>query len=392
MTAVIAILVDSYRELIAKKLFWFVLAISLLIVLSFGSIGFNEKGVSIGYGLHTFEFELLRKDSPYVKPFMDMLFASVIVKYWLAWGAIILALVSTAEVFPNFLAGGAIDLILPKPVRRSTVFFSKYLGSLLFVLMQVTIFCVGTLLVMRWRMGEWRWPILVAIPMLMLVFSYLYSVMVLLNTITRSTLPSLLITMSLWVGLFSLHATEQVLLFFQLSAETDRDAYVARIEAYENLLQRASEEGNNDKVNRYRIRLARDEQSLQDARERVGKWTPIHGAAELVMLVLPKTSATTNLVQRHLTNESGMTGPELQKALGGTQFEDSKPIEPPDEEDVGPSQSEREAQAVRRQQAIARRAEEYENNRPWWMIIGTSLIFEAGVLAIACFIFVRRDN
>lgn len=154
MSAVLAILVDSYRELIAKKLFWFVLAISLLVVIAFGSIGFNERGVSIGYGLHTFDVEALHEDSPLVKPFMDYLFASVIVIFWLGWGAIILALVSTAEVFPNFLAGGAIDLVLSKPVRRSTVFFTKYFGSLLFVFMQVSVFCVGTLLVLRFRVGE----------------------------------------------------------------------------------------------------------------------------------------------------------------------------------------------------------------------------------------------
>jgi len=234
MTAVLAIIIDSYRELIAKKLFWFVLAISLLVVVAFGSIGFNDEGVSIGYGLYTIESPMLKAGSPWIRPFMDFAFASVIVTMWLAWGSIILALISTAEVFPNFLAGGAIDLVLSKPVRRTTVFVSKYLGSLLFVLMQVALFCIGVLLVMRWRVGEWRWAILIAIPVLVLVFSYLYSIMVLFNVLTRSTLPSLVLTLLAWLSLFALHTTDRVLLTqLRIRSEVDRDAYARRIDWYE---------------------------------------------------------------------------------------------------------------------------------------------------------------
>ncbi|MCC6909731.1 MAG: ABC transporter permease [Phycisphaerales bacterium] len=386
MTAVLAILVDSYRELIAKKLFWFVLAISLLIVLSFGSIGFNDKGVSIGYGLYTIENEVLKAESPLIGPFMDFAFASVIVSMWLAWGAIILALISTAEIFPNFLAGGAIDLILSKPVRRTTVFFSKYLGSLLFVLLQVAIFCVGVLLVMRWRVGEWRWPILLAVPILVLVFSYLYSLMVLFNVVTRSTLPSLVLTLLAWLALFTLHTTDGILLTqFRIRAEVDRDAYARRIEWYEQRLNEAAEQGDNDAVNRYRTRLAADEAALAEAQHRVEKWMPISQAANLATLLLPKTSSTTNIVQRQLQSSSGMTTSSLMSALNGDQPD--VPEQPESYEDDSQRDMYR-----RRDQEIMRRAEEYENSRPWWKIIGTSLIFEGLVLAVACFIFVRRDN
>lgn len=386
MTAVIAILVDSYRELIAKKLFWFVLAISLLIVVSFGSIGFNAKGVSIGYGIYTIENEMLREGSPLIKPFMDFAFASVIVTMWLAWGAIILALISTAEVFPNFLAGGAIDLVLSKPVRRTTVFFSKYLGSLLFVLMQVAIFCVGVLLVMRWRVGEWRWVILLAIPVLVLVFSYLYSIMVLFNVLTRSTLPSLVLTLFAWLSLFTLHTTDGILLTqFRIRAEVDRDAYAKRIDWYEQRITQSAQEGDNEAVNRYRVRLDSDETSLAEAQRRVEKWTPISQAANLATLLLPKTSSTTNIVQRQLQSSGGMNASSLMDALRGDT------PEPPPPAEIYENDSKMEMYQ-RRDREIMRRAEEYENSRPAWMIIGTSLLFEAAVLAIACFIFVRRDN
>lgn len=386
MSAVLAILVDSYRELIAKKLFWFVLAISLLIVVSFGSIGFNDRGISIGYGLHTFEVELLREGSPYVVPFMDMIFASGIVGLWLGWGAIILALVSTAEIFPNFLAGGAIDLVLSKPVRRTTVFFTKYLGGLLFVLLQVAIFCVGTLLVMRWRVGEWRWGVLLAVPVIVLIFSYLYSVMVLFNVLTRSTLPSLVLTMLLWVGLFSLAFTEGVLLArLRIPAEADRDAYSKRVEWYEDRIEEAVAAGDDDLAAHYRARMRGDAAGLHEAQRRVDKWTPIHEAARLTMLLLPKTSATSDLVQRRLQKDSGMTMTQFMAAMQGQEL---PPPPPPD----AVEEESRHDQRRRREQEVLRRTEEYQNRQPWWMIIGSSLLFEAAVLLIACFIFVRRDN
>lgn len=385
MTAVLAILLDSYRELIAKKLFWFVLAISLLIVVSFGSIGFNERGISIGYGLYTIENDVLQAGSPLVGPFMDFAFAGVIVGVWLGWGAIILALVSTAEVFPNFLAGGAIDLVLSKPVRRTTVFFTKYVGSLLFVLLQVAIFCFGTLLVMRWRVGEWRWAVLLAVPVLVLVFSYLYAFMVLFNVLTRSTLPSLVLTILAWLGLFALATTEGVLVGqFRLPAEVDRDAYQKRIEWYEQRLADAAAQGDSNAVARYRSRMESDEAGLAEARRRLEKSVPIHEAVRLAMLIFPKTASTANLVQRRLQTDSGMTTTGLIAALAG-----ERPP-PPSSEDLDAES--RSTQRHRRDLEISRRAEEYENSRPWWMIIGTSLLFEAGVLLIACFIFVRRDS
>ena len=55
MTMFAAMLLDAYRELNAKKLFWITLAISGLVVLSFGSIGFDEKGMSVLFGLKHIE-------------------------------------------------------------------------------------------------------------------------------------------------------------------------------------------------------------------------------------------------------------------------------------------------------------------------------------------------
>ena len=73
----------------------------------------------------------------------------------------------------------------------------KFATSLLFVLLQVTLFCVGVFLCMGIRLGDWEWKIFAAIPVVTLFFSYLFSVNVLFGVWTRSALAALLITMML---------------------------------------------------------------------------------------------------------------------------------------------------------------------------------------------------
>ena len=92
------------------------------------------------------------------------IFSDFIVAVWLSWIAIILALISTCTIFPDFLAGGAIDLVLSKPIHRATMFGMKFVMSLLFVILQVLMFCTGIFLCIGLRLGEWNWMIFAAVP------------------------------------------------------------------------------------------------------------------------------------------------------------------------------------------------------------------------------------
>ncbi len=206
-----AMLLDSYRELNSKKLFWVILVISAMVVLTYASIGFDETGMSMFFGLWHTENELLTKGSFMSSLLYRSIFSTFMVGIWLAWIATILALVSTTTIFPDFVTGGAIDLVLSKPIRRVTVFFMKFATSLLFVLLQVTLFCVGVFLCMGIRLGDWEWKIFAAIPVVTLFFSYLFSVNVLFGVWTRSALAALLITMVLWTSLWSVNQAETIL-------------------------------------------------------------------------------------------------------------------------------------------------------------------------------------
>src|SRR5205814_3639124 len=125
-------------------------------------------------------------------------FNYIIVDGWLTWGMLILAMVSTAGIFPDFLSGGAIDLFISKPISRLRLFLTKYLCGMLFVLLQVTIFAIVAFIVVGVRGTMWEPRLFLAIPIVLCMFSYLYAISILFGVLTRSTVAALLMTILTW--------------------------------------------------------------------------------------------------------------------------------------------------------------------------------------------------
>ena len=201
MSLLIAMLIDTWRELTSRFLFWIVLAISAFIVLLLTSVGFDETGISLWWGLSHSEHDLLRRGTRNLNVVYRAFFSDVLVGFWLTYAATFLGLISTASVFPDFLSGGGVDMLLAKPRRRASIFMAKFVASLLFAAVPVTLVCLGVLLSMRMALGVWEFEILSALPYVLLFYSSLFAVCVLVGTITRSALASLLLTVVIW-GLF----------------------------------------------------------------------------------------------------------------------------------------------------------------------------------------------
>jgi len=393
MRPILAILHDSYRELSARRIFWLVLAISAAIVLGYGSIGFNAKGMSIGYGLYTFETAQLAAGSPLIVPFMDFIFSQFILKVWLAWGAVILALISTASVFPDFLSGGSIDLVLSKPVRRSTIFLTKYLGSLMFVFLQSLIFCGGIFLVTGLRLGAWRWPMFWAVPIVLIVFSYLYCIMVLANVVTRSVLASLLLTALAWLAIFVIQSAHSVVSTELIRKQVGIDVNGERIAWYDahipNLEAQALElegRGEPEKAAELRARIAdvrtereREVEETAEETKSLAAWKPWQGRFALAANFLPKTGESVEVVRRRLEQNSALTQLQMLTALF-----DSGSDSRPDPESDRPPRS-------RTDTLVQERTEEYFAARTPFFVFSTSLIFEVLILGLATLIFVRTD-
>ncbi len=194
-----ALIVDSFRESLDRKIFWVVVVMSVLIAVAMASVGFEGENVS-------FLFGMWETESGYYNPLSvvgrSALIGSVIyllMSMFLGWIGIILIIIATSSFFPSLLSSGTIDVLLGKPISRPRLFIYKYLSSLVFVLLQATIFVVLTFLVMGLRWKIWAPGYLLSIPLLVLLFSYIYCVSVLVAVKTKSASASIMISLAAWV-------------------------------------------------------------------------------------------------------------------------------------------------------------------------------------------------
>lgn len=223
-----ALLVDAYRELNARKLFWISIGLSLLCAAILGCLGLTSKGVSVLWW--ELPVELFNTNFISKEVFYKFLFQWVGFYFWLSWASAILALISTASIIPDFVSSGAIELVLSKPISRLRLYLSKYLVGLFFVGLQVGIFSGAAFLVVGVRGGGWIIDFFWAVPITMLFFSYLFCVSSLVGLLTRSAIASVIVTALVWVAVFFVHQAETVFLHFNIRYALASDVSRADLE------------------------------------------------------------------------------------------------------------------------------------------------------------------
>ena len=260
MGQTIALFVDAYRELNARKLFWISLALSGLVVLAFAAVGVKENALTILW----FQLDLpLGQMGVTPEVFYKMLFLQLGIAFWLSWLVTILALVTTAGIIPEFISSGSIDLALSKPIGRVRLFLTKYATGLLFVGLQVTVFTLASFLVLGLRAGAWEPSLLLAIPVVVIFFSYLYAICVLIGLLTRSTMAALLLTLLVWFVFFALNSADALLLTFKHAKQAQVESVQRNVDRDEQRL--AAMDDESDAERRERI-----EESLTQLREQLG--------------------------------------------------------------------------------------------------------------------------
>ncbi|OYU99109.1 MAG: hypothetical protein CFE26_26350, partial [Verrucomicrobiales bacterium VVV1] len=291
MNVFLTLLLDSLRLLRARVLFWITLGISALVALIYLSISFTPSGMSFLFGIFDFDSESLNSNSPLAERLYLAIFSDFLVGVWLSLAATILAIISCAPIFPDFMSEGSIGIPLSKPVSRLTLFLYKYIGSLMFVVLQVTIFCVIVVVAIRWRVGSWNPSIFWAVPIVTLMFSYIYSVVVYVSVRTRSVLVAILAGIAVWFMAFGLQKMDDV---FYLGSH--RDA-VSNVEGMSSMMDW----------------LGTPEQQKT--------WQRI---TSTVMIVVPKTTETTRLMDR-LIQVEGADGKSKSLVSDATESDDPTP-------------------------------------------------------------------
>ncbi len=370
--AILAILRESWLTLQAEKLFKLVLGLNLLVIVAYASIGFDDTGVSLFFGLSHVDSEYVHAGTPLARTLYLGIYSAFIVNLWLAWAASILALISTSSIFPSFLKEGAVELAMSRPTRRATIFFVKYIGGLLFVAVQVGIFTIGAFLAAGWRIDVWDPMIFLAIPLVTLFYSYLFCINVLAGIITRSTLTALLVTLLFWFGTFSIHMVDDVLSTRMIEFEETADRAEKRIVELKAEHKAAAAENDTAEADDAEHWMQGPQKEAETARTAIDQLAPWETVVGIIRTTMPETDRTLNLLHRELERDSEVSLVDL---MAGRGFEDEN----------------EQTQEMDEYEVAGRRKMEEENEIPAWRIIGKSLIFEVIVLGLALWIFQRRD-
>lgn len=365
-----AMLIDSLRHLRSRSLFWVVLAISCVAAIAlFGTYSFNADGVK----LITLQFDnpSLAKGTPGSRSFVAWMFNGVFVSLWLSWGAIILALISTASILPDFLQSGAIDAVVSKPISRLRLLLLKFLGSLAFVFVQVGIGVILAYLIIGLKFGMWLHSAMWAIPLITLQFVYLYAFSTFLAVLTRSTMASLLGTLLFWFFLFIVQVAATTMTEQVGALEFTHQSQEARITAMEEYMANLEREPNSLETST----LERHERNAAQTQESLDALMPWRDRLKLAALIVPKTGD----VNKILANATKAPVPTEFAGLFGDLTE-TVPL--PDD------MTDEEKQMMVEAGAAGERA---ARNVDAAASIGSSLAFTSVLLLASGWLFRRRD-
>src|SRR5579872_627332 len=182
MTATIALIVDTFREAFARKIFWGLFGLSAAMILFF---------------LFLLKIDLVEGAAATVSLFgrttnrlteVDQLVRGVyggIATFLYTWG-MFLSVFASAGLIPSVLEPGRIELLLSKPVSRTHILLGRYLGNVLVISCNVIYLVLGVWLIFGYKTGIWEARFLLSIASTIFIFAVLLSVVVLVGVIFES--------------------------------------------------------------------------------------------------------------------------------------------------------------------------------------------------------------
>jgi ABC-type transport system involved in multi-copper enzyme maturation permease subunit len=193
--ATIALIRDTFREALARKIFWGLFGLSALMILFFLfllKIDIVEGGLA---AVSLFGRTASRTAD------VDRLVRGVyggIATFLYSWG-MFLAVFASAGLIPSVLEPGRIELMLSKPVSRTHILLGRYVGNVLVVSCNVIFLVLGIWTILGVKTGIWSPSFLIAIATTVFAFAVLLAVVVLIGVLFESTALSTMVTVALMI-------------------------------------------------------------------------------------------------------------------------------------------------------------------------------------------------
>ncbi len=166
----------------------------------------ESNAISLGYANATVIGPVPLTPSQF-EPVFEQIVITVVAVF-LGFFGVFGSLLVTAGVIPKTFEPGEIALLLSKPVRRSWLFVTKFLGGCIFTSLYATVLVTGIWLLLGFRMGTWMHQLLWCIPVYVFLFMVYYSVSAVAGAVWRNTIVALVLVLLFWIGLQVVGVTE----------------------------------------------------------------------------------------------------------------------------------------------------------------------------------------
>jgi len=122
----------------------------------------------------------------------------LMLKFGVGVAGILAGLFVTSTIIPQTFEAGAVDLLFSKPVVRSGVYLTKFIGGCAFVLIMAAYFVGGIWLLAGWRFGLWNGYLLATVPVFVFIFAVYYSISCLAGAYWRNPIVSVTMAVLFW--------------------------------------------------------------------------------------------------------------------------------------------------------------------------------------------------
>jgi hypothetical protein len=167
------------------------------------------QSVQVTYG------RLASDPLPFSKRQLDELLAQWLlptVVGWIVGGfGMVAAILVTSGMIPQMFDPGSIALLLSKPLSRSGLLITKFLGGCAFVLINVTLLLGGLWLIAGWRLDCWNAGLWTCIPVFLFMFLVYYAVSALAGVVWKSPVISVGLTIFFWLVCFAIDLSHDLL-------------------------------------------------------------------------------------------------------------------------------------------------------------------------------------
>jgi len=215
----IALIRDTFREALARKIFWVLFGLSTLMILFF--LFLLKIDIVAGAIATVSMFGQQSRQNPDVNRMVRGVYGGI-ASFLYTFG-MFLAVFASSGLVPSVLEPGRIELLLSKPLSRTHLLLGRFLGNVLVVSLNSIYLVLGVWTILGVKTGIWSPVFLVSIATTTFIFAVLLSVVVLVGVVFESAAVATMITVALMI--ISPILAQNSLMMRLLSSEWSRNVW-----------------------------------------------------------------------------------------------------------------------------------------------------------------------